>query len=108
VKLGLIADTHDNLPAVKKAVDIFNREGVDLVLHAGDYVSPFSLKPFAELGCGFTGVWGNNDGDRLALQNVAGGRILESPSIHDFSGKASWSVIISRPWTPLSLLRRFP
>lgn len=87
MKLGLIADTHDNVPAVVKAVDVFNREAVDRVLHAGDYVSPFSLKPFTSLKCNFSGVWGNNDGDRLAVQNMAGGKISGSPSVMDLKGK---------------------
>lgn len=44
MRIGLIADTHDNVPMVEKAVALFNREGVSAVFHAGDYVSPFSVK----------------------------------------------------------------
>jgi putative phosphoesterase len=36
--IGIISDTHDNLPAIKRAVDLFNEKNVDLVLHAGDFV----------------------------------------------------------------------
>jgi predicted phosphodiesterase len=38
--IGLISDTHDNLPMIEKAVKKLNEENVALVLHAGDYVLP--------------------------------------------------------------------
>jgi len=49
-------------------VEVFNREKVDLVLHAGDFVSPFTALEFKALNCPFTGIFGNNDGDKLYLQ----------------------------------------
>lgn len=79
MNLGIISDTHDNIPMIEKAIGLFNRMNVDLVLHAGDYVSPFSLKPFWSLNCRFLGVWGNNDGDKIALDIAANKRIAESP-----------------------------
>ena len=68
MKIGIISDTHDNLPRIKKAVDIFNREKVELVLHAGDFVSPFTFLELKNLNCPLKGVFGNNDGDKLYLQ----------------------------------------
>ena len=68
MKIGIIADTHDNLPQIKKAVEIFNREKIELVLHAGDFVSPFTFLEFKNLNCSLKGVFGNNDGDKLYLQ----------------------------------------
>ena len=68
MKIGIISDTHDNLPQIKKAVEIFNREKVELVLHAGDFVSPFIFLEFKNLSCPLKGVFGNNDGDKLYLQ----------------------------------------
>jgi len=68
MKIGIISDTHDNLPRIKKAVEIFNREKVELVLHAGDFVSPFTFLEFNNLNCPLKGVFGNNDGDKLYLQ----------------------------------------
>ena len=67
MKIGIISDTHDNLPQIKKAVDIFNRRKVELVLHAGDFVSPFTFLEFKNLNCPLKGVFGNNDGDKLYL-----------------------------------------
>ena len=68
MKIGIIADTHDNLPQIKKAVEIFNQEKVELVLHAGDFVSPFTSVEFKNLNCPLKGVFGNNDGDKIYLQ----------------------------------------
>jgi len=68
MKIGIISDTHDNLLQIKKAVTLFNREKVDLVLHAGDFTSPFTALGFKNLHSPFIGVFGNNDGDKLYLR----------------------------------------
>ena len=67
MKIGILSDTHDRLPLIEQAVERFNAEGVELVLHAGDFVSPFTAKPLAKLDGEFVGVFGNNDGDRIYL-----------------------------------------
>lgn len=66
--VGLISDTHDNLRMVEKAIECFNTEKVELVLHAGDYVSPFVIPKFKALNCRLVGVFGNNDGDHEFLR----------------------------------------
>jgi putative phosphoesterase len=66
--VGLMADTHDFLPMVDKAVERLNEEGVKLVLHAGDYVAPFVVPRFKKLKAKLIGVFGNNDGDRELLK----------------------------------------
>ena len=68
MNIGIISDTHDNLALIKKAVTFFNGEKVDLLLHAGDFVSPFTALEFKNLNCPIKGVFGNNDGDKLYLQ----------------------------------------
>ena len=67
MKIGLIADTHDNLPKIYKAVEIFNSEEVEVVLHCGDFISPFTARPFKGLKAHLIGVFGNNDGEKLGL-----------------------------------------
>ena len=66
--IGLIADTHDNLPMMEKAIKRLNDENVELVLHAGDYVSPFVIPKFKGLKAKLIGVFGNNDGDHEFLK----------------------------------------
>ena len=68
VLVGLFGDTHDNLPMIEKAVKRLNQETVELVLHTGDYVSPFVVPKFKELKARLIGVFGNNDGNRELLK----------------------------------------
>ncbi|AEH24278.1 metallophosphoesterase [Pyrococcus yayanosii] len=72
MKVGIMSDTHDNLGAIRRAVDFFNREGVDLVLHAGDYVAPFVARELSRLKAPLKGVFGNNDGEREGLKRTLG------------------------------------
>jgi putative phosphoesterase len=66
--VGIISDTHDNLPMVEKAIKKLNEENVALVLHAGDYVAPFVIPKFRALNAKLIGVFGNNDGDHEFLK----------------------------------------
>lgn len=68
MKLGIIADSHENMPLIAKAVESFNHQEVDLVLHAGDFISAITAKEFKKLKAKLIGVFGNNDGDKLLLQ----------------------------------------
>ncbi|NLE05126.1 MAG: metallophosphoesterase [Crenarchaeota archaeon] len=66
--IGLISDSHDNLSNLEKAIELLNQKRVDLVLHAGDFVSPFVVEKFKNLNCKLIGVLGNNDGDVAFLR----------------------------------------
>jgi putative phosphoesterase len=66
--IGVISDSHDNLPLIEKAVQILNDQKVGMVLHAGDYVAGFVIPKFKALNCQFIGVFGNNDGDHELLK----------------------------------------
>lgn len=72
MKIGIISDSHDNVPVIKAAVDLFNSEGVGVVLHCGDFVAPFALLPFKLLNCQkLVAVFGNCDGEKKGLKKVA-------------------------------------
>ena len=58
--VGLISDTHDNIHLIDRAVKKFNEERVELVLHAGDYIAPFTAQHFKPLKAPLIGVFGNN------------------------------------------------
>jgi len=66
--VGIMADTHDRLPLVDKAVKMLNEQNVELVLHAGDYIAPFVVLHFKPLKAKFIGVFGNNDGEKNGLK----------------------------------------
>ena len=66
--LGIIADSHDNLPKIDAAVAKLNDSRVDLVLHAGDYCAPFAALRFRGLSSKLIGVFGNNDAEKDLLK----------------------------------------
>ena len=92
MKIGLLADTHDRLPAISELLARFRAAEVTLVLHAGDFVAPFALRPFREAGIPLVGVFGRNDGDREGLIGAAsaiptGAELFESPHSVDIGGR---------------------
>ncbi|MEK9180717.1 MAG: YfcE family phosphodiesterase [Patescibacteria group bacterium] len=68
MKIGIIADTHDNLRHLDKAIQYFNREKIGLLLHCGDWIMPFTMEMFKELKCPIKGVLGNGDPDIQKFQ----------------------------------------
>jgi putative phosphoesterase len=66
--IGILSDSHDNMDAIKAAVELFNKKKVKTVLHAGDIISPFTATAFSKLEADLYFVFGNNDGDRLLLK----------------------------------------
>ncbi|MEW6034413.1 MAG: YfcE family phosphodiesterase [Chloroflexota bacterium] len=70
MKLGLMADSHDDAVAIRRAVGIFNREGVALVLHAGDISSPQMALAFQYLHVPLIAICGNNDRDWHGLREA--------------------------------------
>ncbi len=84
MKIGVLSDTHDHLVNIKQAVDIFKREGIEFLIHAGDFCSPFVFKELDKLRpeCGKAyAVFGNNDGDKVLLTRNAGGFCSIQPGI---------------------------
>ncbi len=91
VRIGVMSDTHDRVPAITNLLERLSDKGVSIVMHAGDYCSPFSLAPFHERGMALLGVFGRNDGDRETLAAYAargmGTEIYESPHSFEVGGK---------------------
>ena len=87
MRIGIISDTHDNVPRIKEAVAVFNERNVELVIHAGDYIAPFAVVPLDDLKCQYIGVFGNNDGEKLGLSGRSQGRVNVPPHSVEFGGK---------------------
>ena len=79
MKIGIISDSHDNIDAIAKAVEILNNSNVDLTIHLGDIVSPFCFDWFKKLRSDFLGVFGNNDGEVLFLDKKSKGVLHKPP-----------------------------
>ena len=83
MRIGLMSDTHDRVPAVEALLREMIAREVQFVLHAGDYCSPFALKPFQDHNVAMAGVFGRNDGDPEGIRAFAaqgmGHELFESP-----------------------------
>ena len=79
MRIGLVSDIHDNLWALQDVLS--GLTDCDELLCLGDLCAPFTMLSLAE---GFEGdihlVWGNNDGDRLAIAEQA--REVGNVTIH--------------------------
>lgn len=71
MRVGILADTHDNVDAVRAATDLFSEQNVVEVIHCGDVVAP----PIVDFFEGFTlhAVIGNNDGELDGLDRAIRG-----------------------------------
>ncbi|NOY54311.1 MAG: metallophosphoesterase [Deltaproteobacteria bacterium] len=79
MKIGIIADSHDHVDHLEYALTCLRKEGIELLLHAGDYIAPFVLRRLLKSAPEFVGVFGNNDGDRVLLSKTAEGRVHPAP-----------------------------
>jgi len=65
--VGVLSDTHDRLDSLKGAVEVFKNNKVELIVHCGDWVSPFTIEYFDflcyDLKIPIYSVFGNNEGD---------------------------------------------
>lgn len=66
--LGVISDTHDDVESLEVALQLFASRAVDRVIHLGDLVSPFTLKPIVQSGIPTILLRGNNEAEfKLAV-----------------------------------------
>lgn len=84
--VGLISDTHDNIPLIRKALARFREAGAEAVVHAGDFIAPFALKEIVKFDGPVYAVFGNNDGERKGLKNILGD-LADGPRRVEIAGK---------------------
>ena len=107
MRVGLMADSHDRLPALAALIARMQEGGVQMIVHAGDWCAPFAMQPVLDAQISLVGVFGRSDGDRGGLAaeaargigvelydaphsvEVAGTRILLT---HDLSDSSSRSI----------------
>jgi len=70
MKIGVLSDTHDNLPAIAAAIEVFERAGAETILHAGDFCAPFALKRLLQMRRPVHAVFGNCDGEHAGLAQL--------------------------------------
>ncbi len=86
--IGIISDSHDDRDGIRKAVGVFNNAGCSLVIHAGDFIAPFTAIEFGRLACPLIGVFGNNDGEKngLTVKFSSIGEIHPGPHEFEYAG----------------------
>lgn len=65
MEIAILSDTHDHVEHIKLFVNKIKSLQINIILHAGDYCSPFTIPLFD--GLDLIGVFGNNDGDHYRL-----------------------------------------
>ena len=68
MRVHLVSDSHDNLRSIETYVRRTRQDPPDLILHAGDIVSPFAAKALLNTGVTIQAVFGNNDGEETGLR----------------------------------------
>jgi putative phosphoesterase len=69
--VGVISDTHDQVHYLPRVIEFFGKKNIQLLVHCGDWISPFTLSYYTALDVPIFGVYGNNDGDKFLHQRVA-------------------------------------
>jgi len=67
MRIGVVSDTHNHLPNVRRIVELLNAARVERVVHTGDITQAKTLDVLAGLAAPLHGVFGNNDLERDAL-----------------------------------------
>ncbi len=77
--IGIISDSHDHLDNLQKTIDLFKERQVEHIIHAGDFTSPFTWRVLKHFEGGFTGIFGNNDGERVLMRKLSQERVYTQP-----------------------------
>ncbi|WP_342788379.1 metallophosphoesterase [Desulfurococcus sp.] len=90
--IGVLSDTHDNIHATRRILRRLSNHNVELIIHLGDIVSPFTLKAVREeIGnIKLIIVKGNNDGDVYLLNKLSssyGWMFYSEPTILEIEGR---------------------
>lgn len=90
MRVGLLADSHDRLPALVALIARMQEGGAQMIVHAGDWCAPFAMKPVLDAQISMAGVYGRNDGDRGGLAAEAargiGVELYDAPHSFDVGG----------------------
>ncbi len=85
MKIGIMADSHDHLSRIRRALHLLRAHGVEELIHAGDVVAPFAAKAVTAFEGPIHCVFGNNDGERKGLSKVLD--VKEPPLVLEIGGR---------------------
>jgi len=84
--LGVMSDSHDNLPKIAAATALFRKRGVKMILHGGDVVAPFSVRTVLKGGIPLVAVFGNCDGEQPGMKKACK-TFFRSPHRFELGGR---------------------
>jgi predicted phosphodiesterase len=67
LKIGIVSDSHDDIPRLTAALEAAVAAGAETVLHCGDVVAAVTLARVPQLPVPLHVIHGNNTGDIYAL-----------------------------------------
>jgi putative phosphoesterase len=85
MKIGVMSDSHDNVPNIRKALALFTAEGAEALVHCGDIVAPFSVREILAFKGAAYGVFGNNDGEVAGIKKIWK-HIFHGPFLFELGG----------------------
>ena len=69
--IGVFSDVHDHLANLRTMMDLFAVRGIQTLIFCGDFCSPIPARILGEYDGEVHCVFGNGDGDRFTIRNVA-------------------------------------
>jgi putative phosphoesterase len=73
MKIGILADIHDNVDSLRHAINLLNSIQCSVTLIAGDFVSPLVVPSLRKLKGKVVACFGDNDGNQTG---IAGGMTI--------------------------------
>jgi hypothetical protein len=70
MKIGVMSDSHDNLPLIRRAIERLEAEGAECLIHAGDFIAPFAVRAILKFRGPACGCFGNNDGEKAGIRKL--------------------------------------
>lgn len=67
MKIAIMSDSHDNWLKLEEAVYAANESNCELLLHAGDLISPPGISILGKFKGKVKFVWGNNEMERVGI-----------------------------------------
>lgn len=71
MRLGVFSDVHDHLAHLDAMMTRFRGLGLDTLVFCGDFCSPIPARLLGRYGGTIHCVFGNGDGDRLAIERIS-------------------------------------
>ncbi len=69
MKIAIISDTHDQVDKLPQVFTAIKEHSCDVIIHCGDWCSPFVAQDFIDQGLPVFTAFGNNDGDRDMIRS---------------------------------------